>query len=323
MVFFVVCIVHAAESGYVMLEPSLVGQDAGSTIDAVSYLSAIYKYGIGVAGGLAVIIFAIGGIYYMFPGQETKGKEFMKRAVQGVLIALGAYLLLNTINFHLLDMNVSLPTAGILAMGIPPGTGGEPDGGGTNISPSLPTSLPSGCQNYVSAFKSAGADGCLLYAIASQESSCNPNATSSMGACGMMQFTPATAGHDCNWLQTHPTESIQLAAQYLTKSRSVLAQYSQFNIGSGSSQTNKTVTVGSHTYDAGNDDLIASYNAGYGTVTASGKKGAFAVSSSCASDGVIPVWQCDKNTEGYAQTRNYVRRVQAYQDQCESSGALK
>jgi hypothetical protein len=152
VVFFVTCVfVHAAQ--YTMLEPSLVGQDAGSTIDAVSYLSAIYKYGIGVAGGLAVIIFAIGGIYYMFPGQETKGKEFMKRAVQGVLIALGAYLLLNTINFHLLDMNVSLPTAGVSVQPAPISTTPPVNNGSNGAPVNGNISRPTDANNMYSADK--------------------------------------------------------------------------------------------------------------------------------------------------------------------------
>jgi hypothetical protein len=316
-----------ANSTYTLLEPSIVGGQ--TSVDAGTYLSTLYTYAIGVAGVLAVIMFAIGGIHYMFPGKESKGKEFMTNAVFGIILALAAYLILNTINPDILKSNISLPTATVTAVAAPPpGAGGEPDGGGTSVPSTVPTTLPAGCKNYISAFKSAasssGVDGCLLYGIASQESGCNPNLSSSAGACGMMQFLPSTAGQSCDWLKSHPTESIALAANYLARSKSALSKYSQFQIGSRYTQSNTTVTVGSYSYDAGNDDIIASYNAGYGTKTSSGKKGPFATSSSCASrDGTIPVWQCDIGGEGYAQTRNYVRRVQAFQDQCNAANVLK
>jgi len=311
-------------SSYTLLEPSLVGGQ--TSVDAGDYLTTLYKYGIGVAGALAVIVFAIGGIHYMFPGHEGKGKTFMTNAVSGIVLALAAYLILNTINPDFLKMSVTLQGVTVSAIAAPPpGAGGEPDGGGVSVPGTIPTTLPTGCKNYIDVFKSAGADGCLLYGIASQESGCNPNAgPSSAGACGMMQFLPSTAGKSCEWLKTHPEESVRMAADYLAKSRSTLSGYTQFQIGNRYTQSNVTVTVGAYTYDAGNDDLIASYNAGYGTKTASGKKGPFAVSSSCASrNGTIPVWQCDIGTDGYTQTRNYVRRVQAFQDQCNAAQVLQ
>ncbi|NTV22738.1 MAG: lytic transglycosylase domain-containing protein [Candidatus Yonathbacteria bacterium] len=319
----------SSSSSYELLEPSLIG--GTETTNASNYFETIYVYAIGAAGVLAVLMFAIGGIQYMFgganPASKSKGVAHMSNAVWGIILALSAYLILNTINPDLVDLQVTLPEASIDAEYAPPPAGdvGEST---SDIPSTVPTALPSGCKNYVATFKSiassTGVSGCLLYGIASQESGCNPNAQSSSGACGMMQFLPKTAGQSCDWLKTHPEGSISLAAQYLSRSRNALARYTMFNIGSRYTQSNTSVTVGSYIYDAGNDDLIASYNAGYGTKSSNGGKGPFAVSDSCASrNGTIPVWQCDINTAGYAQTRNYVRRVQTYQDQCESSGVLK
>ncbi len=66
-----------------------------------TYLNIIFKLGIGVAAALAVIMLIINGITYMgdesiFKKTEAKSKMFS--AIFGLLIALAAWALLNTIN---------------------------------------------------------------------------------------------------------------------------------------------------------------------------------------------------------------------------------
>ncbi|MDE2030677.1 MAG: M15 family metallopeptidase [Patescibacteria group bacterium] len=65
------------------------------------YLNIIFKIGIGLAGALSVIMIVIGGVQYMgnesiFGKNEAKSK--IMSAILGLLIALGAFALLNTIN---------------------------------------------------------------------------------------------------------------------------------------------------------------------------------------------------------------------------------
>jgi len=121
-------------SQYTLLEPSLVGGQ--TSVDAGDYLTTLYKYGIGVAGALAVIVFAIGGIHYMFPGHEGKGKTFMTNAVSGIVLALAAYLILNTINPDLRKMSVTLQGGTVSATPAPVSTqvssSGNPQPGGGN-----------------------------------------------------------------------------------------------------------------------------------------------------------------------------------------------
>ena len=84
-----------------------------------TYFNTIFLIAIGLCGVLAVIMFIIGGIQYM--GDEsifgkTKGKEQMESAILGLLIALGSYALLNTINPDLLGgkgMNIAQVSAEI------------------------------------------------------------------------------------------------------------------------------------------------------------------------------------------------------------------
>ncbi len=72
------------------------------------YLNIIFILGIGLCGVLAVIMIVIGGIQYM--GDEsvfgkTEAKSKILSAVLGLFIALGAYVLLKTINPALTGQN--------------------------------------------------------------------------------------------------------------------------------------------------------------------------------------------------------------------------
>lgn len=81
------------------------------------YINTIIKLAIGLCGALAVIMIILGGIQYMgdesvFGKTEAKSKIFS--AILGLLIALGAYALLNTINPDLTgSKGVNITTATI------------------------------------------------------------------------------------------------------------------------------------------------------------------------------------------------------------------
>jgi hypothetical protein len=75
------------------------------------YFNTIFLIAIGLCGALAVVMIVIGGIQYM--GEEsifgkTKAKEQITSAILGLLIALGAFALLNTINPALLGGGVHI-----------------------------------------------------------------------------------------------------------------------------------------------------------------------------------------------------------------------
>ena len=76
-------------------DPNCIPNDIGK------YLNFIFKFAIGVCAALAVIMLIIAGVTYM--GDEsvfgkTEAKKKMFSAIIGLLIALGAWALLNTIN---------------------------------------------------------------------------------------------------------------------------------------------------------------------------------------------------------------------------------
>lgn len=122
------------------------------------YINMMIKLFIGICAVLAVIMIVMGGIEYMtseLPGMKSEGKDRIIHAILGLLLALGAWTLLNAINPHLFDadlkslanviveveLNADIPQA------TPPPGGKYADGSivGTPWKPELsPTILPNG-----------------------------------------------------------------------------------------------------------------------------------------------------------------------------------
>lgn len=95
---------------YKMLAPignlKCFGNQEGCIKDNIGeYFNVIFKLAIGLCAALAVVMIVIGGVQYM--GDEsvfgkTQAKERIYSAILGLIIALGSYALLNTINPDLL-----------------------------------------------------------------------------------------------------------------------------------------------------------------------------------------------------------------------------
>ncbi len=72
------------------------------------YIMGIYNYAIGVIGIFSVVAIAIGGTMWILsfgnPGQIIIAKEWILGAILGLVLALGSYILLNTINDDLIQM---------------------------------------------------------------------------------------------------------------------------------------------------------------------------------------------------------------------------
>ena len=88
---------------YTLLAPFAGFNEAPENVG--DYLNKIFVIGIALCGALAVVMLVVAGILYM--GEEsifgkTKWREQMKNALFGLLIALSAYALLNTIDPRLL-----------------------------------------------------------------------------------------------------------------------------------------------------------------------------------------------------------------------------
>src|ERR1035437_44233 len=133
-----------------------------SSVNLQSYIPGIIKLIIGIAGALAVIMIVIGGVQYLSTdaiGGKSEGKEKITNALIGLLLAIGAFVILNTINPGTLQLNLNLkPVA--LGGGAPPPVvigGPPPPPGGTQAgSVTIPSCLnqsgpvsPCTCNNCV------------------------------------------------------------------------------------------------------------------------------------------------------------------------------
>jgi len=83
--------------------PSLGGEEAST--DLADYIRYLYILGLSAVGITALGSLVIGGFLYMGADTVTtkdKAREYIQGALLGLVIALGAYLILNTINPDLL-----------------------------------------------------------------------------------------------------------------------------------------------------------------------------------------------------------------------------
>ncbi len=101
-------------TGYCLLQPIAGLKTIPDSTSISTYLNIMFKIGIGLAAVLAVIMIVIGGIQYMstdaISGKED-GKHRIKGALTGLILALGAWALLNTINPDLVLIKLDLKSA--------------------------------------------------------------------------------------------------------------------------------------------------------------------------------------------------------------------
>lgn len=105
---FILLVAHVAlAADYVTLEKDLWSQldmGDGATINTTNlgdFLSKVFNFGIAVAVALSVIVITIGGIQYMTTDSWSKkedGKERIRNAFYGLVLALISWLILYTIN---------------------------------------------------------------------------------------------------------------------------------------------------------------------------------------------------------------------------------
>lgn len=101
---------------YELLAP-LPGLDAiKENTTLAGYLSTIFKVAIGLTTFLAVVYLIIGGIQYATTealSGKGEGRTHMTNAILGLVLALSAYLILNTLNPDLVNLNFLLRSVSI------------------------------------------------------------------------------------------------------------------------------------------------------------------------------------------------------------------
>ncbi len=103
------------ELQYIPLAPLPGIGDTPDTVRVASslplYLIAIFKLLIGLAAALAVVMITIGGFQYMSTDAisgKSEGKEKIKQALTGLILAMGSYLILYTLNPKLTQFNLNI-----------------------------------------------------------------------------------------------------------------------------------------------------------------------------------------------------------------------
>ena len=99
---------------YELLAPiPLSGIDQGETkkTEAGPYIEGIFTLLIAIAGGLAVLMIIFGGIEYMstdaFSG-KSEAKKRIENAIWGLMLAIGAWLILTTVNPNLTKFDLEI-----------------------------------------------------------------------------------------------------------------------------------------------------------------------------------------------------------------------
>jgi hypothetical protein len=112
--------VYALTDDYTMLTPLPISSDCGANSTTCktslsTYLPGMFKFAIGIAAVMAFVMITFGGIMYMTSDAisgKAQGREYVTNAVYGLLLVIGAWVILNTINPQILkfDLNLQKPS---------------------------------------------------------------------------------------------------------------------------------------------------------------------------------------------------------------------
>lgn len=186
------------------------------------YVKALYIWGLGIIGSLAVVGIAFGGFYYMV-GKVEQGKEIIYSSLLGLLLLFGAWLILYTINPELAKLKCEKLPAPAAA----PSTPSPPSGPSTDQAVRDKLAADTGgkitvnktCQNSASCSISGG-QTCLnglqtntTQGVESIQQSCNCSLTITGGTeCG--HSTSGTYNHSNGYkLDLRPDANIDSYVQ--------------------------------------------------------------------------------------------------------------
>lgn len=99
---------------YTPLAPIDIPGEEDTPQDLAGYLETLFNAGIIIASILAILMIIYGGLTYMSTDAisgKTEGRERIQSAVGGLLLAIFAWLILNTINPDLLSLNLEVERA--------------------------------------------------------------------------------------------------------------------------------------------------------------------------------------------------------------------
>ncbi|MBU0964003.1 lytic transglycosylase domain-containing protein [Patescibacteria group bacterium] len=271
------------------------------------YVIAFFVFFIAMAGILATVMMMYGGIRYVVsmgsPQKISEAKDTIVSALLGLVLALGTYVILLTINPNLIEFD-GLSGVTTIPLIEQISSEGETSGDKGWFNPGTVGNVTKWDQALTDAANDdkVKVNRDYLKAIMLSESSGDPNAESDKGACGLMQLLPSTAwaydyGITCQELKDDPVNNILIGARYF---RDLLddpcpktAEYKK---------SKKVVECKGKTYCKKGEEhwAIAAYNGGQ-------KANCSSIEPSCK---LQTWWECAVNP-GFAETRNYVQKVEA------------
>ena len=86
------------------------------TTNLSTYLPGVFTFAISIAAAMAFVMITYGGIMYMTSDAitgKTQGKEYITNAIYGLLLVIGSWVILNTINPGILKFNLTMATPDI------------------------------------------------------------------------------------------------------------------------------------------------------------------------------------------------------------------
>ena len=124
--FFSFVLTHAATSSTVIIDTSLPGPYSVSSTGPVAIVGNIYYFALGIGGLLAFGSIVYAGIKWAAsqgnPSSISDAKDQITQAALGLVMLMGAYIILNTINPQLTMLQIPKLTAvKEAAEGAPPG----------------------------------------------------------------------------------------------------------------------------------------------------------------------------------------------------------
>lgn len=327
--------VLAQEVGYENYE-NIPGQE--KTTDFVAYVENIYKFGIAIAAILALFMIVLGSFNYIVTsaGNASKmgdAKDMIVKAVQGLVLALAAFLILFIINPDLISSTIGGAESVKSKKDLYKNTECE---GQTKFSSYYKACTEEKCKDeseivkkidftvakndermnnncnnnkkYNEWFKHYAkgmADECVLKVIAQLESSCGANIKrgedDGVKICGMMQMRTDVAKKYKDVLKDKTDERV---CELLEMNENGLAIY----LAAQYINDNNPGSI---------EDTFAGYNGGYGTkLTSEGKKPPLASSSDC-SEG--RAYECCINPGGLDESINYVWSGVSLYKKCEEN----
>lgn len=97
--FALALVPHVASAQGITLGVPIGGQT--SVTGLPQYITLIYRYAIGIVATVAIVMVVYGGFRYLLGSAYSdvkRGKEIIKDALIGMIVVLGAYVILNTVN---------------------------------------------------------------------------------------------------------------------------------------------------------------------------------------------------------------------------------